>query len=75
MIGVKIVIDLPGDVRGAAEKLASLRNISLNDAVVELVRRGSRVAVEIDLSKPFPCFRFEAGGPPITLDQTLEVED
>ncbi len=72
---MRTTVNLPDEVYEAARSLATLRGISLGEALGELVRRGLRLPAEIDREKPFPCFRVPADAKPITLEQTLAAED
>lgn len=68
-------VSLPDDVYEAARSLSVEQNLSLDEALALLVRRGHRPAVSIDTSKPFPCFALPPDAEPITLDQALAAED
>jgi len=49
--------------------------VSLEEAIVDLARRGLAGSSLIDDTKPFPCFAVAKPGPPVTLEQTLAAED
>lgn len=72
---MRTTVNLPDDVYEAARSVARLEDISLGDAIAELVRRGLRPPIGIDTSEPFPTFILPPGTPPITLEQTLAAED
>ena len=72
---MRTTLTLPDDVYRAARSLASLKGISLGEALGELVRRGLNSAAIVDTGKPFPCFVLPEGAQPITLEQTLAAED
>jgi len=72
---MRTTLNLPEDVYEVARSLASAKNLSLGDAVAELVRKGLRPDSRIRGEGPFPCFSVPAGAAPITLKQTLEAED
>ena len=72
---MRTTLSLPDDVYEAAHSLASLKRISLGDAVAELVRIGMRPSVQINGRKAFPSFVLPESAPPITLEQTLAAED
>jgi hypothetical protein len=51
---------------------------TVDDMIAHLkadVRMRVRSSAGIDMSKPFPCFRFPKDAEPITLEQTLQAED
>jgi hypothetical protein len=72
---MRTTLNLPEDVYQAARSLASLKGLSLGDALAELARRGLTDGPPIDKGKPFPCFRLPKGSESITLERTLAVED
>jgi hypothetical protein len=72
---MRTTVNLPDDVYQAARSVAQLEDISLGDAIAELVRRGLRPPTLIDTSGPFPKFVLPPGAKPITLEQTLAAED
>jgi hypothetical protein len=72
---MRTTLNLPEDVYSAAKSLALQRNLSIGDAIGELVRNGLRTSNRIDLSKDFPCFTVSADAQPITMQHTLELED
>jgi hypothetical protein len=72
---MRITLDLPDDVYAPAKALAEIERISLEDAVLELIRRGVRTHPPIEGGKPFPAFVVGSGAQPITLEQTLAAED
>jgi len=71
---MRTTVNLPEDVYQAARSVAQLEDISLGDAIAELVRRGLRPTL-IDTSGVFPQFVLPPDAPPITLERTLELED
>ena len=75
IIVMRTTINLPDDIHQAARSLASVKGISLGDAVAELARRGLNPSVAITTDKPFPCFVVPKGAEPITLERTLAAED
>ena len=72
---MRTTLNLPEDVYQAARSVAFVKGVSLGDAVADLVRLGLSAGVQIDETKPFPCFVITKPGPPITLEQTLAAED
>jgi hypothetical protein len=72
---IEITLDIPDDVYRAVRSMAAARGVSLEEAFVDLARRGLAGSPLIDESKPFPCFAVAKPGPPITLEQTLAAED
>ena len=70
---MRTTLNLPDDVFHAARSLAAACEISLGEALAELVRRGLRAPVGI-VEKAFPCFDV-ADERPITLEATLAAED
>jgi hypothetical protein len=72
---MRTTLNLPGDVHDAASSLAHAKNISLGDAVAELVRQGMRPPVSVKSKRGFPCFSVAPNAPPITLEKTLALED
>ena len=75
IIMMRTTVNLPDDVYHAARSLASLKGISLGDALAELARQGQNPGIRIDTDKAFPCFRLPEGAEPITLERTLAAED
>jgi hypothetical protein len=72
---MRTTLTLPDDVYEIARSLAHSKNISLGDAVADLVRRGLHPPANIKSSSGFPCFSVPPDAPPITLERTLEAED
>lgn len=72
---MRTTINLPNDVYRVARDVAHVRNISLGDAIAELVRQGLRPSDRLDFSGPFPKFKVPPDAEPITLEQLLEAED
>jgi hypothetical protein len=72
---MRITFDIPDDVYQAACSVAAARGVSLEEAIVDLARRGLAGSSLIDDTKPFPCFAVAKPGPPVTLEQTLAAED
>jgi hypothetical protein len=72
---MRTTLNLPDDVYELARSVAHSKNLSLGDALAELVRKGVRPAVSNPSTTGFPCFSVAADAPPITLEKTLELED
>jgi hypothetical protein len=75
MFMMRTTVNLPEDVYMAARSLATQRDLSLGDALGELVRQGLKGSNRIDFSKNFPCFSVDENAEPITMQHTLERED
>jgi hypothetical protein len=81
---MRTTVNLPGDVYRIAREVAHVRDISLGDAIAELVRQGLNPrglsaqgfdpSDRLDFSGPFPKFKVPPGAEPITLDQLLAAE-
>jgi hypothetical protein len=75
----RTTLTLPDGVYGLAcslaRSLARSKNLSLGDALAELVRKGVRPAVGNASTTGFPCFSVAPDAPPITLEKTFELED
>jgi len=72
---MRTTLSLPDDVYEVARSLAHSKNLSLGDAVAELVRQGLRPPVSVKSKSGFPCFSVAPDAPPITLEKTLAMED
>jgi hypothetical protein len=72
---MRTTVNLPDDIYRIARDVAHVRNISLGDAIAELVRQGLRPSDPLDFSGPFPKFKVPPDAEPITLEQLLEAED
>jgi hypothetical protein len=72
---MRTTLNLPDDVYELARSLAHSKNLSLGDALGELVRKGVRPAVGASSKTGFPCFPVSHGAAPITLEKTLDLED
>ena len=72
---MRTTVNLPDDVYQAARSVAMVKDISLGDAIAELVRRGLQPPTLIDTSGPFPTFVVPPDAPPIPLERFLEAED
>ncbi len=72
---MRTTVNIPDDIYQAARSVATVRGISLGDALATLARMGLRANMQIDQTKPFPCFVINKSVPSITLEQTLAAED
>ena len=73
---MRTTLNLPDDVYEIARSLAHSKNVSLGEAVADLVRAGLRPsAPERRHGGRFPQFSVSRDAPPITLEHTLELED
>jgi hypothetical protein len=76
IIMMRTTINLPDDVYQVARSLAATKGIPLGEALAELVRRQfSAGRQRIDTRKAFPSFVLSDKAKPITLEQTLAMED
>lgn len=72
---MRTTVNLPDDIYEVARSIASAKRISLGEALAELIRRGLEPASKSDDEPGFPCFSVSKRAAPITLEQTLDVED
>lgn len=72
---MRTTLNIPEDVYDVARSFAQLRDLSLGEALAELVRAGLEPSRQLDGNKAFPCFAVREAARPITLEQTLEAED
>ena len=72
---MRTTLNLPDDVYEIARSIATDKDISLGDAVAELVRKALRPEARIQQDSGFPCFAVPADATPITLEETLDAED
>jgi hypothetical protein len=75
IIMMRTTLTLPDEVYELARSLAHSKNLSLGDALAELVRNGVRPAPGKPSKTGFPCFPVARGASPITLEETLTLED
>jgi hypothetical protein len=72
---MRTTVNLPRDVYEAARSVAQVEQISLGEAIAELVRRGLRPNLSVHAESGFPTFPVRPGAEPITLEATLAAED
>jgi hypothetical protein len=72
---MRTTVNLPDDVYQAARSVASVKDMSLGDALAHLVRQGLRppLAMEIENGLLVPVLPKDS--PLITLEHTLAIED
>jgi hypothetical protein len=75
MIVMRTTINLPEEINAVIRSFAASKGISLGEAVSELVQRGLRPPQAPTRGGEFPQFPVPEGAAPITLEQTLAVED
>ena len=72
---MRTTVNLPDDVYEAARSVAISKRLPLGEALAHLVRQGLTPPAEISTKKAFPSFVVPTDAEPITLEQTLRVED
>jgi hypothetical protein len=74
IIMMRTTLNLPDDISDVVRSVAAAKGVSLGDAVADLIRRGL-TAGRAKVDDGLPCFAVEPNAPPITLEQTLAIED
>jgi len=72
---MRTTLNIPDDVLRVARSVASVKGISIGNALADLVRLGLSVVARVDETTPFPCFVITKPVSTITLEQTLAAED
>jgi hypothetical protein len=74
---MRTTVNLPDDIYEAARSVAAIKNISLGDALGELVRQGLRPPLEFEREpiNGLLIARLPKDSPVITLEHTLAIED
>lgn len=72
---MRTTVNLPNDVYEAARSVASVKKISLGEALGELVRQGLRRPLEMEVRNGIPIIVLPKDSPIITLEHTLDIED
>lgn len=72
---MRTTVDLPEDVYEAARSVATVKDISLGEALADLVRQGLRPPMRTEMRNGIPTFVLPADSPIITLEHTLAIED
>jgi hypothetical protein len=72
---MRTTINLPEDVYQAARSVAAVKDISLGEAVADLVRQGLRPALVMEMENGLLVPLLPRDSPVITLEHTLAIED
>ncbi len=72
---MRTTINLPEDVYDAARSVAAVKDISLGEALADLVRQGLRPPMRMEMNNGIPTFILPPDSPIITLEHTLAIED
>jgi hypothetical protein len=75
IIMMRTTVNLPEDVYEAARSVAAVKDISLGDALAELVRQGLRPPMRTEMKNGLRIPVLPEDSPMITLEHTLAVED
>jgi hypothetical protein len=72
---MRTTINLPDDVYQAARSVAAVKDISLGEAVADLVRQGLRPPLVMEMENGLLVPLLPRDSPVITLEHTLAIED
>ena len=72
---MRTTVNLPEDVYEAARSVAAVKDISLGEALADLVRQGLRPPMRMKTENGIPTFVLPPDSPIITLEHTLAIED
>jgi len=72
---MRTTINLPDDVYQAARSVASVKDISLGEALADLVRQGLRPPLVREALNGLLVPQLPRDSPIITLEHTLAIED
>ncbi len=72
---MRTTINLPDDVYEAARSVAKVKDISLGEALADLVRQGLRPPLLMEKRNGIPTIVLPRDSPIITLEHTLAIED
>jgi hypothetical protein len=72
---MRTTVNLPDDVYEAARSVAAVKDISLGDAIADLVRQGLRPPMRTEMRNGIPMVVLPKDSPLITLEHTLAIED
>lgn len=72
---MRTTINLPDDVYEAARSVATVKDISLGEALADLVRQGLRPSLVMQRENGLLVPILPKDSPIITLEHTLEIED
>jgi hypothetical protein len=75
MIVMRTTVNLPDDIADLVRRVADAKGISVELAIVDLVRQGLTRGSRPQEHRGFPCFAVLPDATPITLERTLEAED
>jgi hypothetical protein len=72
---MRTTVNLPEDVYQAAKSVASVKDISLGEALADLVRQGLRPPLTMEIHNGLLVPVLPKDSPLITLEHTLAIED
>ena len=72
---MRTTVNLPDDVYEAARSVAKVKDISLGEALADLVRQGLRPHRETTMRNGLRIIKLPPDSPIITLEHTLAIED
>lgn len=72
---MRTTVNLPDDVYEAARSVARDKDISLGEAIADLVRQGVRQGVVMEMKNGIPTVVLPRDSPIMTLEHTLAIED
>jgi len=72
---MRTTINLPDDVYEAARSVAAVKDITLGEALADLVRQGLRPPMETTTRNGLRIIALPKDSPIITLEHTLAIED
>jgi hypothetical protein len=72
---MRTTINLPDDVYKAARSVAALKDITLGEALADLVRQGLRPPLAMEETNGLRRIVLPKDSPIITLEHTLAIED
>jgi hypothetical protein len=75
IIMMRTTVNLPDDVYEAARSVAAVKDISLGDALADLVRQGLRPLMRMEMENGLRIPVLHKDSPMIALEHTLAVED
>ncbi|HTB15332.1 MAG TPA: hypothetical protein VK752_27360 [Bryobacteraceae bacterium] len=72
---MRTTVNLPDDVYAAARSVAMVKDISLGEAIADLVRQGLRPPLSIETENGLLAPFLPKDSPIVTLEHTLAIED
>jgi hypothetical protein len=72
---MRTTINLPDDIYEAARSVAAVKDITLGEALADLVRQGLRPPMESTIRNGLRIIALPKDSPIITLEHTLAIED